>query len=116
MEQKCHPTEGQYAQVPMSCIPAECRTLTNFCYKLCNILRKSTPTPKDKVIKVLGKLSVTLGAKGVSKNYVFPRSQEKKKKTASAFPGCRNWLSAELFTKVCFKVTAPLLLQITECK
>ena len=42
--------------------------------------------------------------------------REKKKEIAPAFQGCRNPLSAELVTKVCFRVTALLLLQITECK
>lgn len=43
------------------------------------------------------------GEKRVSKNDVFPKHE--KKKNSSRFQGCRNPLSAELFTKVCFKVT-----------
>lgn len=39
----------------------------------------------------------------MSKNDVFPKHE--KKKIAPGFQGCRNPLSAELFTKVCFKVT-----------
>lgn len=85
--------------------------LADFCQKRCKF-----------TIKAATNQSVRTGplnpgrARGVSPppNDVFPKASERE--NSVDFPGCRNRLSAELFTKVCFKVTAPWLSKITECK